>query len=182
MGPSQSWTEAERMYVRSPLPDFSPIPAMKARIWVAQGKLDKAQAWVREQGLSPDDDLCFLREFEHITMARILIARYQKDRMDDLIHTATRLLDRLLQAAEEGKRMCSAIEILILQALAHQAQGNIKSALVPLERALTLAGPEGYVRVFVDEGEPLRLLILEFRSWIEKKSRTRNDGLILYHR
>jgi len=55
--------------------------------------------------------------------------------------------------------MGSVIEILVLQALAHQAQGNITSAFVPLERALTLAEPEGYVRIFVDEGKPMAELL-----------------------
>ena len=65
------------------------------------------------------------------------------------------LLERLLQAAEAGERTGSVIEILVLQALAHQMQGDIPAALVPLERALTLAEPEGYVRMFVDEGPPM---------------------------
>jgi len=72
--------KAERLYIRTPLPDFCPISAMKARIWVAQGRLIEAQGWVREQGLSVDDDLGYLREFEHITLTRILIAQYQSDR------------------------------------------------------------------------------------------------------
>ena len=156
--------EAERLYIRSPLPDFCPISAMKARIWVAQGRLIEALEWVREQGLSPDDDLCYLREFEHITLARMLIAQYQNDRMDGSIHAVMRLLDRLLQAAEEGGRMGSVIEILVLQALAHQAQGNITPALVPLERALTLAEPEGYVRIFVDEGKPMAELLTRIEA------------------
>ena len=156
--------EAERLYIRTPLPDLRPISAMKARIWVAQGRLTKALEWVREQGLSPDDDLCYLREFEHITLARILIAQYQNDRMDGSIHAVMRLLDRLLQAAEEGSRMGSVIEILVLQALAHQAQGNITPALAPLERALTLAEPEGYVRIFVDEGKPMAELLTRIEA------------------
>ncbi|MBI5034404.1 MAG: tetratricopeptide repeat protein [Chloroflexi bacterium] len=156
--------EAQRLYIRSPLPDFCPISAMKARIWVAQGKLTKALEWVREQGLSIDDDLNYLREFEHITLARILIAQYQNDRIDGSIHAAMQLLDRLLKAAEEGSRMGSVIEILVLQALAHQAiapkeRGDITPALVPLERVLTLAEPEGYVRIFVDEGKPMAELL-----------------------
>ena len=69
------------------------------------------------------------------------------------------LLERLLKAAEEGGRTGSVIEILVLQALAHQAQGDIPAALVPLERALTLAEPEGYVRIFVDEGPPMAQLL-----------------------
>ena len=73
------------------------------------------------------------------------------------------LLERLRQAAEAQDRMGSVIEILIVQALAYQAQGNTPAALASLERALTLAEPEGYVRIFVDEGEPMRLLIVDFR-------------------
>ncbi|MFN8488906.1 MAG: LuxR C-terminal-related transcriptional regulator [Caldilineaceae bacterium] len=159
--------EAERLYIRSPLPDFCPISAMKARIWVVQGKLTQALAWVRERGLSPDDDLSYLGEFEHITLARILIAQYQSEGRDDSMHAVARLLDRLLQAAEEGGRMGSVIELLVLQALAHQAnapnaRGDIAPALAPLARALTLAEPEGYVRLFVDKGEPMRLLLSDF--------------------
>jgi LuxR family maltose regulon positive regulatory protein len=151
--------EAQRLYIRSPLPDFCPIAALKARIWAAQGKLTKALEWVREQGISVDDAPSYLHEFEHVTLARVLIARYKSDRETGSIHEAIGLLERLLQAAEEGKRMGSVIEILVLQALAHQAQGNITTALVPLERALTLAEPEGYVRIFLDEGKPMAELL-----------------------
>ena len=136
-----------------------PIPALKARIWIAQSGLPQALDWSREQELSPDGELGFLHEFEHITLARILIAQYHNDHMDDSIHEAMRLLDCLLRAAEEGGRMGSVIEILVLQALAHKAQNNLTSALAPLERALTLAEPEGYVRVFVDEGSPMIALL-----------------------
>jgi len=151
--------EAQRLYIRSPLPDFCPISAMKARIWVAQGRLTKALEWVREQDLSVDDAPSYLREFEHVTLARVLITRYKSDRGTGSIHEAIGLLERLLQAAAEGKRMGSVIEILALLALAHAAQGDIPPALVSLERALTLAEPEGYVRLFVDEGVPMAELL-----------------------
>ncbi|MFN8488909.1 MAG: LuxR C-terminal-related transcriptional regulator [Caldilineaceae bacterium] len=157
--------EAERHYVRSPLPERS-IAALKARTWVRQGRLSEALAWVSEQHLSPDDDLSYLREFEHLTLARVLFARYQADGVEGDLQAALGLLARLLQAAEAGGRQGSVIEMLVLQALAHQAQGNQPSALDALERALTLAGgptrAEGYVRIFVDEGEAMRLLIAEF--------------------
>ena len=156
--------EAQRLYIRSPLPDFSPISAIKARIWVAQGRLIEAQGWVREQGLSIDDAPSYLREFQHVTLARVLIARYKSDRETGVIHEAIGLLDRLLHAAEAGNRMGSVIEITVLQAVAHQAQGNSTPALVPLERALTLAEPEGYVRVFVDEGEPVAELLTKIEA------------------
>jgi LuxR family maltose regulon positive regulatory protein len=63
------------------------------------------------------------------------------------------------------------IEILLTQALLHQARGNQPHALAALERALTLAEPEGYLRIFVDEGEAMRMLILDFRIGIEESAR-----------
>jgi LuxR family maltose regulon positive regulatory protein len=105
------------------------------------------------------DDLSYLREFEHITLARVLLARSKSDRANRSMLEAMGLLERLLKAAEEGGRTGSVIEILVLQALAHQAQGDIPAALIPLERALTLAEPEGYVRMFVDEGPPMAVLL-----------------------
>jgi LuxR family transcriptional regulator, maltose regulon positive regulatory protein len=153
--------EAERLYVSDFHPDVRPIAALKARIWVAQGRLDEALDWARERGLSAHDDLGYLREFEHVTLARVLLARYNSERADHLMLEATGLLERLLEAAEEGGRMGSVIEILALQALAQKTQGDSPAALVPLERALALAEPEGYVRVFVDEGRPMAHLLSE---------------------
>jgi LuxR family maltose regulon positive regulatory protein len=157
--------EAERQYVRNPLPD-RPIAALKARVWARHGMLTEALSWVREQNLFPNDNLSYLREFEHLTLARVLVARYKSGRADDDLHTALGLLERLLQAAEAGGRTGSVIEILVLQSLAHQAQGDQPQALAALERALALAEPEGYVHIFVDEGEVMRLLI-------EKRSHNR---------
>ena len=105
------------------------------------------------------DDLSYLREFEHITLARVLLARHTTERAEGVLHDATRLLERLLQAAEEGKRNGSVLEILVLQALVHQARGDMPAALASLQRALTLAEPEGYVRLFVDEGPPMASLL-----------------------
>ena len=151
--------EAERLYAGDFFPNVRPVPALKARVWIAQGRLGEALGWAREQGLSVDDDLSYLREFEHITLARMLLARHQDERAEDSIHQATRLLERLLSAAEEGARTGSVIEILVLRALAHQTLGDIPAALACLERALTLAEPEGYVRVFIDEGPPMASLL-----------------------
>ncbi|MBA3871214.1 MAG: helix-turn-helix transcriptional regulator [Anaerolineae bacterium] len=151
--------EADRFYIRTPLPDVSPTAALRARIWVAQGKLPEAFAWARERTLSTADDLSYLREFEHITLARMLIARYKIDQVDSAVHEAMELLEGLLQAAEAAGRIGSIIEILVLQALAYEAQGNLPPALMFLERALTLAQPEGDVRVFVDEGTSMAHLL-----------------------
>ncbi len=156
--------EAERLYMSDFSPNVRPIAALKARVWVAQGRLGEALDLAREQGLSAHDDLGYLREFEHITLARVLLARYKSDQEERSIHEAMGLLERLLKAAEAGGRMGSVIEILVLQALVHEAQGDDPTALVSLERALTLAEPEGYVRIFVDEGIPMARLLYDALS------------------
>jgi LuxR family maltose regulon positive regulatory protein len=147
--------EAERLYMGDMFPNVRPVPALKARVWIAQDRLGEALGWAHEQGLTSDDDLNYLREFEHITLARMLLAQ----RAEPDVNEAARLLERLLLAAEEGQRTGRVIEILVLQALAHQRLGDIPAALACLERAVTLAEPEGYVRVFVDEGPPVASLL-----------------------
>jgi LuxR family maltose regulon positive regulatory protein len=149
--------EAERLYVGDFFPNVRPVPALRARVRVAQGELGEALGWAREQGLSAADDLSYLREFEHITLARVLLAGYAAGQGS--VQEATRLLERLLDAAEEGQRTGSVIEIVVLQALAHQARDDIPAALASLRRAVTLAEPEGYVRIFADEGPPMASLL-----------------------
>ncbi len=68
------------MYIRGPLPDVRPIAALKTRVWLKQGRLAEALGWVREQGLSADDDIRYIHEFEHIMLARVLIAAGKNDR------------------------------------------------------------------------------------------------------
>ena len=151
--------EAKRLYVSDFFPNVRPVPAVRARVWIAQGSLGEALGWAREQGLSVDDDLSYLREFEHITLARLLLARCRGERAGPSLQEAARLLERLLPAAEAGGRTGRVIEILVLRALAHQALGDIPAALGFLDRAVTLAEPEGYVRVFADEGPPVASLL-----------------------
>ncbi len=151
--------QAERLYDGSFSPNVRPVATWKTRVWVAQGRFGEALGWAREQGLSVEDDLSYLREFEHITLARVLLARHQGDRTDRSIHGVVGLLERLLRAAQEGGRMGNVLEILLLQAFARQTQGDLPAALVPLKRALTLAEPEGYIRIFVDEGAPMAQLL-----------------------
>src|SRR5438270_4508951 len=146
--------EAERLYVSDFSPNVRPVSALKARVWVAHGRVSEALAWARERALSAEDGLSYLREFEHITLARMLLV--QRSGAE-----ALGLLGRLLEAAETGGRMGSMIEILVLQALAQQVRGDIPAALVALERALALAELEGYVRVFVAEGLPMAELLKE---------------------
>jgi len=164
--------EAERLYVSDFYPNVRPVAALKARIWIALGRLTEALDWARVQGLSVDDDLSYLREFEHITLARILLASHRPDLVEHSLSETMQFLDRLLQAAEAGARLGRAIEILVVRALAHHRQGNSAVAHLSLARALTLAEPERYVRLFVDEGEAMRLLIATFQLWITQQPAT----------
>lgn len=136
--------EADRMYVGDFSPRVRPVPAVKARLWLRQGRVDEVLAWARREQLSADDELSYLREYEHLTLARALDP-------DD----AVGLLDRLLAAAEAGGRTAAAIEALVLLALAHHRRGDVRAALAALDRALVLGEPEGFVRVFLDEGPAL---------------------------
>ena len=153
--------QAERLYDGAFSPNVRPIATRKTRVWVAQGRLGEALGWAREQGLSVENELSYLHEFDHITLARVLLARYQSDRADGSISGVMGLLERLLKAAEEGGRKGSVIEILVLQAIAYHAQGDLPAALLPLQHALALAEPEGYVRMFLDEGSSMMQLLRE---------------------
>jgi LuxR family transcriptional regulator, maltose regulon positive regulatory protein len=124
-----------------------------------QGELNAAVAWARERQLSADDDLTYLREYEHVSLARLLLARHAADRAGSSLDAVAHLLDRLLAAADDGDRVHSVIEILVLQARAHQARGDVPAALTSLQRAVTLAEPEGFVRLFADEGPPMASLL-----------------------
>jgi LuxR family maltose regulon positive regulatory protein len=128
--------------------------AWQVRIWLAHDKLDAASQWAGKRGLDADGELPFLREMEYVALARILIAQ---GRLDE----ATTLLQRLPEAAEAGGRTTRVIEILMLQALAFQSGGDTSRAMDTLERALTLAEPEGFIRIFVDEGPPMAHLLYE---------------------
>ena len=151
--------KAEHLVVRGPVPIARPIGALKARIWLRQGRLDDAIRWTEDRGLSTEDHLDYVREFEHITLARVLIARYASDGASQHLHAATGLLERLLEKSVEGGRTENVIEILLIQAMSNQTQGEIARAVAIFERALVLAEPEGYVQVFVDEGEAMLSLI-----------------------
>ena len=153
--------EAERLYIGDFSPNVRPIPALKTRVWIAQGRLTEVLDWAREQGLSNQDELTYLREFEHITLARVLLAQSKNNPKDSSTLDAMKLLERLLKAAQEGGRLGNVIEILGLQALAYQAQGDIPAAVKLLQQALTLAEPEGYMRMFLDEGLPMAQLLRE---------------------
>jgi len=101
---------------------------------------------------------------EHIILARALVGLGREQSAESHLADTLDLLARLLEMAATAGWMGKAIEILALQAMALQAQGDAEQALAALGRALALAEPEGYVRLFVDEGPPMARLLKALSS------------------
>lgn len=156
--------EAERQYVGGPVLQVQPIPALRARMWLRQDRLNDALDWARERNLVVNDEPCYAREFEQLTLARILIAQAGTGREKHSLDAAQALLARLLKATQEKTLLQSRIEIHILNALVSHAQGNLPAAFASLESALTLAEPEGYVRIFTDEGPAMAGLLRKLET------------------
>jgi LuxR family transcriptional regulator, maltose regulon positive regulatory protein len=158
-GALQLLDEAQAHYFGDMSPDIQPIAALKARLWIAQGRLAEAREWAQERGLTPDDELLYVREFEHATLARLMLAEAARDAADERFAAVVDLTTRLAGAAEASSRNGAAIDALVVQALAHHASQDLSPALEALRRAIALAEPEGYVRVFLDEGTPMAALL-----------------------
>ncbi len=131
---------------------LNPVPAQRARLLLAQGDVAGAARWAEERGLDPDGQPAYPRESEYLALARVLLAQ---DRSGE----ALKLLERLLTAASRQDRTGSVIEIGALRALALAACGDQDAAVEALARALVLGFPQGYVRVFADEGAPMGALL-----------------------
>ena len=133
-----------------------PVAAYRARIMLALGDLESAVEWAQEIEPTIGDPLNPSLEYDHISLARVWL---QQGRLPE----ARQLLARLLLPAEQAGRMGRVIELLALQVTVHLAQKEEAGALAALERALILAEPEGYLRTFLDEGEPMREAM---RNWM----------------
>jgi LuxR family transcriptional regulator, maltose regulon positive regulatory protein len=131
---------------------LNPVPAQLARLQLARGDLAAAAGWTRHRSLDPDDDPGYPREPDYLVLARVLIAQ---DRPDQAIALLARLQARALAQGRAG----SLLEIQALQALAQAAGGEQAAGLSTLAVALALGWRQGRVRVFADEGEPMRTLL-----------------------
>ncbi|MDQ4089307.1 MAG: LuxR C-terminal-related transcriptional regulator [Actinomycetota bacterium] len=143
--------QAERVYNTDFSPSVRPIAALKARVHLAMGDIEAAMRWAESRGVTVNDELSYVREFEHLTLARILVARREAG--------ALGFISRLLAAADAGGRRRSAIELLVLRSLAHDGRGDRGGSITALEGALVRAEADGYVRVFTDEGPAMTALL-----------------------
>lgn len=128
--------------------------AWLCRVWLAQSKWTLVEQWITERGLSVDDEITYQHEAEYVVYARVLIAH---GKLDD----AGMVLDRILEASEQGGRVAQIIEVLILQSFLWRDRGDSEQAMTQFERALTLGEAGGFLRIFLDEGDPVRQLLLE---------------------
>jgi LuxR family maltose regulon positive regulatory protein len=126
--------------------------ALRVRLWLAQGNREAVTRWLREQAFDLHGEISYQNQMAYLTQARILIARGQAD-------AALLLLERLLAQVEALGQMGRALETLILHSLALADSGDTPGALERLARALMLGQSEGYVRVFLDEGAPMAILL-----------------------
>lgn len=126
------------------------LNAVQVKLWLATGELSKASQWAqdREKNLDPSAASNTARELDEITVARVLIAKQQYER-------ALQILAQLEDSAEAGGRNGRLVEISVLQAIALFAQKKVAEALEVMEKSLVLARPEGYLRVFLDEGKSI---------------------------
>jgi LuxR family maltose regulon positive regulatory protein len=133
------------------------VEIAQVKLWLAQGDLQAANRWAasQEERLSSDNRFGFENELAHITQARVFIAQNKPNE-------AIGLLSNLEETARSTGRMGRVIEILLLEALAMREIGDFEHAILALTKCLTLAEPEGYVRVFLDEGQPMQMLLAQW--------------------
>ncbi len=147
--------------------------AARARLALSGGDLTAARSWAAASGLHLNDDVVFLHEYEYLTLARVAIAHGRDTTEADGLTAVLQLLGRWHDLATAKERWGTVIETLILQALAYSALRDEQAALTVLNRAVELAAPEGYIRLFADEGAPLYVLI--------QKIKPEGAGTIAHH-
>jgi LuxR family maltose regulon positive regulatory protein len=157
--------QAEPLYRHGFYPDVRPIAATRARVQIAGGDLASAAEWADDRDVSVGEEASYLREYEHLTLARLLIAQHGDEQHGDpacgaSLAAVLGLLGRLHVAATDTGRDGSVLEIRVLQALAHHAHGDLPAALAALSRALgETPEPDSYVRLYLDEGPPMLTLL-----------------------
>jgi LuxR family transcriptional regulator, maltose regulon positive regulatory protein len=150
-GARAAMAEAES-FSAGPAGLLNPVPAQHARLLLAQGEVTAAARWADDCGLGPGDPPEYPREPGHLVLARLLIAQGRAD-------LAVALLDRLDRAAAGQNRAGSLIEIRAIRAMACSALGDETGATAGLTSALEIGCPQGYVRVFADEGQAMAAVL-----------------------
>jgi LuxR family maltose regulon positive regulatory protein len=107
-----------------------------------------------------------LGQVQAITLVRLHLAQCRHGLLDRFPRESAELMDRLVARATAGHWWGDLLELLVLRSLLYRAQGETTGMLASLGEAIDLAEPEGHIRVFVDEGEPMRVLLHDYQSTI----------------
>ena len=153
--------------------------AEQARLALRQLDLPAAIGWADAWRLGSEvpDYRC---EDQRLTLVRVRLAQARRSAIRSGAEDATMLLDRLLEAARAHGRLNSVVEILTLRALTQQAQHH-PGAVDTLEQALRIGAPEGYVRVFLEEGAPMAALLVELLKSLRRTAPALRDDTLLSH-
>lgn len=151
--------EAEKKaYAMNALHCLPQLAALKIRLYLDRGELEPVESWLLHNHLRIHDRPTIERKYELITLARVLMARQKWDQ-------ALLCLTNLLAFAEEKNRQAALIEILNLQAMVYQAQGEQEKAMASLRKSLALGEAGDFLRIFIDEGHSMLGLLTGFASW-----------------
>lgn len=132
-----------------------------ANLFIRTGDVSNAAKWLAPDRIGIFDPLSYSREFESIVFARYLMLT---NRLDE----ALLLLNRLEGFAQKEDRLRSRVEILCLTAIGYHLQGNANDSMSALHKALGLGAENGYVRIFVDEAQPMAELLGKYKTWGRK--------------
>ena len=149
---------------------------LRLKVWLTEGNLEAASLWAKNSGLAPEGPFSYQHDLHHQNLARVLVAQACRSGSKPAYETAASLLARLLIAAEQAGWTHEEIRILVMQAVNYQAQNMEDAAIKSLASAVSLAEPGGFVRVFLDEGDIIRDLLITFAGKLQ------NDGRITRQR
>jgi LuxR family maltose regulon positive regulatory protein len=167
--------KAEQLARRCPSSiEIENLGAWRARLHLAQGNLAEAGQWAETKGAEIADPFGPQQEFVLLTLARIWLAQGKTGE-------AASLLEHLASAAERSGRYGRVLEAQMLQALVDQAAGNEAQAVEELSRVLARAQPEGYVRLFLDEGQPMARLLSKLSTRTRTELRDYVGKLLAAH-
>lgn len=151
---------AQKLYRPGFFVDVRPLPAVTARVWIRTDQLHNAERWAEGRDWSSANAGAYLAEYDYLTYVRLLLAQHQASANLAGLDEAARLLERMLASADRDARWGSVMEIHMLTALVHDAQGERSTAVNCLSKAFTaVSEPGAYARLFLAEGEPMRTLL-----------------------
>jgi LuxR family maltose regulon positive regulatory protein len=141
------------------------VISQQVRLYLAQDNPAAAETVLRQSGVSIQDEITHKTDLIHLAYLRLMLHRGAQDYQNDKLRQGSELARRIIVSAEAGQRIETTLQALILGALVQSLSGDTKGSLELLDQAMGLAEPEGYIRIFLDEGAPLAALLRRAQDW-----------------